>query len=177
MDLELEELRIRRFGYFLHTLLFTYTGGIALLYVWSGMKAAFGSLRGIPVIGTAALAAAAVLSLVLIYLALKDLTANIRETLVSIAVGTVFMMGLGTVIYVLSAPLLMLFSKFISPGSVSSLAGGLRDLAAALTAGDLSDPLVVLSIRLTVFTGYAVTSAFRKAWKDVKEKRERAKKA
>ena len=71
----------------------------------------------------------------------------------------------------------MLFSKFISPGSVSSVAGGLRDLAAALTAGDLSDPLVVLSIRLTVFTGYAVTSAFRKAWKDVKEKRERAKKA
>ncbi len=177
MDLELEELRIRRFGYFLHTLLFTYTGGIALLYVWIGMKAAFGSLRGIPVIGTAALAAAAVLSLVLIYLALKDLTANIMETLVSIAVGTVFMMGLGTVIYVLSAPLLMLFSKFISPGSVSSVAGSLRDLAAALTAGDLSDPLVVLSIRLAVFTGYAVTSAFRKAWKDVKEKRERAKKA
>lgn len=163
-------------GYFLHTLLFTYTSDLMLVYVWNVMKAAFSSLVTVSLLKVPVSLIALLVSAVLIFLALKELAGNIKETLISIVVGVFFMIGAWTVIYVLSAPLLALMAyltKTVNPGLVSSLASSMERMIESLSHPDIYDRTVCTNIRLTVLFGYAVTCAFRKAWNDVKEKRQK----
>ncbi|MBO4359955.1 MAG: hypothetical protein J5822_03660 [Eubacteriaceae bacterium] len=174
-ELELEDLKVRRFGYFLHVLLFTYVSGLLLVYLWKGTTAAYSFLEGIPFIGWIATAAAFAVSLLLIILAVRELAGNLREMLLSVVTGMFFMLGLSGILYVLASPLLkliILVAGRTDPASVAGIRTSLEAMREVISRADISSGPVRTLIQVTMFCGYAAVSAFRRAWKDVKERRE-----
>ncbi len=172
LEMELEDLKVRRFRHFLHVILFTYTSGLALAYIWKGLKAIYSLIASLGVLRIPMFVIALAISAVLILLALEELISNLKDIALSVLFGMFFMIGLATILSLLAAPIASLFA-LIFKSSFPKLVPTIRAYIEALS-GALSHPAsleVMNTLRVTFLCGYGVVKSFRWAWKDVRERR------
>ena len=171
--LELEDHKLRRIKYFVHIVLFTYTSGLALAYLWKGLRLAYDWLGGMRILHIPMLVVGALVGAVLLFLALKELIGNLRDLLLSMVLGMCFAIGAAVIISLVSAPFAALFAQ-TDPGLIASVRAYLELLSTSLAHPAVDSPELMTALRVTLICGFGVVCAFRRAWNDVKEKREKS---
>ena len=141
-EIELNKLKIKRFMNFLHIILFTYTSGLVLVYVWQGIVSIYTFLLSLPIINILIVLLGIMISIVLLFLGFQELISNMKNLMLSILIGTFFMIGILTVMSLLPLPSITISNK---------------------------NEFMYTYIRITIFCGYGIICAFKNAWNDIKK--------